>query len=110
MNRPTVVGQSAWDIEKIWYDISRSRAAMHGSTVQSAISAVDIALWDIVGQKLGVPVYKLIGGKVNEKLRYYRSGGLGEVRSADAYRERAKKMAAEGSIAVKFDPFGRLAG
>ncbi len=108
MNRPLVVGQSAWDIEKIWYDISRSRAAMHGSTVQSAISAIDIALWDIVGQKLGVPLYKLLGGRVNEKLRYYRSGGLGEVRSADGYREGAKKMAAEGSIAVKFDPFGRL--
>jgi galactonate dehydratase len=106
MNRQTVIGQSAWDIEKIWYDISRSRAAMHGSTVQSAISAIDIALWDIVGQKLGVPVYKLIGGKVNEKLRYYRSGGLGATRSADAYREGAKQMAAEGSIAVKFDPFG----
>lgn len=110
MNRPTVVGQSAWDIEKIWYDISRSRAAMHGSTVQSAISAIDIALWDIVGQKLGVPVYKLIGGKVNEKLRYYRSGGLGNVRSADDYREGAKQMAAEGSIAVKFDPFGASPG
>jgi galactonate dehydratase len=106
MNRPLLIGQSAWNIEKIWYDISRSRAAMHGSTIQSAISAVDIALWDIVGQKLGVPVYKLLGGKVNEKLKYYRSGGLGSVRSADGYREGAKKMAAEGSIAVKFDPFG----
>jgi len=109
MDRPLIIGQSAWDIEKIWYDISRSRAAMHGSTVQSAISAVDIALWDIVGQKLGVPVYKLIGGKVNEKMRYYRSGGLGEVRTGDAYKQRAKQMAAEGSIAVKFDPFGRSA-
>ena len=107
MNRPLVVGQSAWDIEKIWYDVSRSRAAMHGSTVQSAISAVDIALWDIVGQKIGVPVYKLLGGKVNEKLRYYRSGGLGEVRAGDAYREKARQMAADGNIAVKFDPFGR---
>ena len=110
MNRPTVVGQSAWDIEKIWYDISRSRAAMHGSTVQSAISAVDIALWDIVGQKLGVPLYKLLGGRVNEKMRYYRSGGLGQERTGAAYRERTKQMVAEGSIAVKFDPFGRLAG
>jgi galactonate dehydratase len=110
MIRPVVVGQSAWDIEKIWYDISRTRAAMHGSTVQSAISAIDIALWDIVGQKLGVPVYKLIGGRVNEKLRYYRSGGLGTVRTPDAYRERTKQMVAEGSIAVKFDPFVRAPG
>jgi galactonate dehydratase len=107
MNRQLVIGQSAWDIEKIWYDISRTRAAMHGSAVQSAISAIDIALWDIVGQKLGVPLYRLLGGKVNEKMRYYRSGGLGNVRTADAYREQARKMAAEGSIAVKFDPFVR---
>ena len=107
MNRPAVIGQSAWDIEKIWYDISRSRAAMHGSAVQSAISAIDIALWDIVGHKLDVPLYRLMGGKVNEKLRYYRSGGLGNVRTPDAYREQAKRMVAEGSIAVKFDPFVR---
>ena len=110
MNRPTVVGQSAWDIEKIWYDISRSRAAMHGSSVQSAISAIDIALWDIVGQKLGIPVYRLLGGKVNEKLRYYRSGGLGNVRTPDAYRQATKQMVADGSIAVKFDPFSRAEG
>jgi galactonate dehydratase len=107
MNRSLVVGQSAWDIEKIWYDLSRTRAAMHGSAVQSMISAIDIALWDVVGQKLEVPVYKLIGGKVNEKLRYYRSG-LGSVeRTPDGYRARTKQMVAEGSIAVKFDPFGR---
>ena len=110
MNRSTVVGQSAWDIEKIWYDISRSRAAMHGSAVQSAISAIDIALWDIIGQKLGVPVYRLIGGKVNESLRYYRSGGLGNVRTPDAYRDATRKMVAEGSIAVKIDPFQREEG
>ncbi len=110
MNRSLVVGQSAWDIEKIWYDISRSRAAMHGSAVQSAISAIDIALWDIIGQKLGVPVYRLIGGKVNESLRYYRSGGLGNVRTPDAYRDATRKMVAEGSIAVKIDPFQREEG
>ena len=68
MVRPQVIGQSAWDIEKIWYTIYRGRNAMHGSSVQSAISAIDIALWDIVGQKLDVPVYRLLGGKLNDKL------------------------------------------
>ena len=69
MVRPLVVGQSAWNIEKIWYTIYRGRNAMHGSAVQSALSAIDIALWDIVGQKLGVPVYKLLGGKINDRLK-----------------------------------------
>jgi L-alanine-DL-glutamate epimerase-like enolase superfamily enzyme len=55
MDRDAVVGASAWDIEKIWNTIYRSRNEMHGSHVQSAMSAIDIALWDIVGQQLGVP-------------------------------------------------------
>ena len=49
MVKPMVVGQSAWDIEKIWNTIFRTRSEMHGSHVQSAISAIDIALWDIIG-------------------------------------------------------------
>lgn len=104
--KPYVIGQSAWDIEKIWNTISRGRAAMHGSAVQSAISCIDIALWDIIGQKLNVPVYKLLGGKVNEKLKIYASNRWGDIpRTADAYRKRTKEMIAEGCIAGKWDPF-----
>ncbi len=44
-----------------------------GSVIMSAISAIDIALWDIKGKKLGVPVYELIGGKVRDKVRVYAS-------------------------------------
>lgn len=39
----------------------------------SAISAIDIALWDIKGKKLGVPVYELLGGKARDKIRVYAS-------------------------------------
>ena len=52
MDKDAVVGASAWDIEKIWNTIYRNRNEMHGSHVQSAMSAIDIALWDIVGQQL----------------------------------------------------------
>jgi galactonate dehydratase len=106
MVKPMVVGQSAWDIEKIWNMIFRTRNEMHGSHVQSAISAIDIALWDIVGQKLGVPVYKLTGGRVNEKLRIYTSYRWGDIpRTADAYAKRTRELIAEGATAGKFDPF-----
>jgi galactonate dehydratase len=69
MIKPLVIGQSAWDIERIWHTIYRGRNAMHGSAVQSAIACIDIALWDIVGQKLNLPVYKLLGGKINDKIK-----------------------------------------
>ena len=44
-----------------------------GSVIMSAISAIDIALWDIKGKALGVPVYEMLGGKVREKVRVYAS-------------------------------------
>ena len=44
-----------------------------GSVVMSAVSAIDIALWDIKGKRLGVPVYELLGGKVRDKVRCYAS-------------------------------------
>jgi galactonate dehydratase len=106
MVRPLVVGQSAWNIEKIWYTIYRGRNAMHGSAVQSAISAIDIALWDIVGQKLGVPVHKLLGGKINDRLKIYTSFKWGNIpRTADAYAKRTKELVAKGALAGKWDPF-----
>jgi galactonate dehydratase len=41
VNKSSVIGQSAWDIEKIWYTLYRGRNTMHGSSVQSPISAID---------------------------------------------------------------------
>src|SRR6185295_8437327 len=106
MNAPSIVGRSAWDIEKIWYTLYRGRNAMHGSAVQSAISAIDIALWDVVGQKLNVPVYRLLGGKVNDKLKKYLSSPFGRLpRTPEAYGARTKELVAQGSLAGKWDPF-----
>jgi galactonate dehydratase len=106
MVKPLVIGQSAWDIEKIWSTIYRTRNEMHGSQVQSALSAIDIALWDIVGQKLGVPLYKLLGGRVNDKLRIYTSYRWGDIpRTAAAYAKRTRELTAEGAVAGKYDPF-----
>ena len=105
-SRATNGGHSAWDIERIWHTIYRGRNAMHGSAVQSAIFYIDIALWDIVGQKWNVPVYKLLGGKINDKIKIYTSYRWGNIpRTADAYRRRTKELVAEGAIAGKWDPF-----
>jgi galactonate dehydratase len=104
--KSSVIGQSAWNIELIWNRLYRARNSQWGGTVQCAIACIDIALWDIVGQRLGVPVYKLLGGKIHEKLAIYTSYRWGNIpRTADAYAKRTRELVAEGARAGKWDPF-----
>lgn len=102
-----LVGQSAWDIEKLWRRMYILEENTLGGTLFAGMSAIDTALWDIVGKKLNVPVYKLLGGKVQDRLKIYTSYRWGDIpRTADAYRQRTKELIAEGATAGKYDPFG----
>lgn len=65
-----IIGQDPMRIEHHWQFMYRSMY-FRGSIVMSAISAIDIALWDIKGKALGVPVYELLGGKCRDKVRTY---------------------------------------
>ena len=109
--RKLLTGQSAWDIEKLWRKMYILEENTLGGTLYAAISAIDIALYDIVGKKLGVPVYKLLGGKIHDRLRIYTSYRWGNIpRTAAAYAKRTKELIAEGATAGKFDPFGPYPG
>jgi galactonate dehydratase len=102
-----LVGQSAWDVEKLWRQMYILEENTLGGTLFAGMSAIDIALWDILGKKLNVPVYKLLGGKIRDRLRIYTSYRWGEIpRTADAYRKRTKELIEQGATAGKYDPFG----
>ncbi|MGH9661413.1 MAG: mandelate racemase/muconate lactonizing enzyme family protein, partial [Bryobacteraceae bacterium] len=106
-----VTGESAWDIEKLWRRMYLVEENTLGGTLYAAMSAIDIALWDILGKKLNVPVYKLLGGKVHDKLRLYASYRWGNIpRTAEAYARRTRELIAEGATAGKYDPFGAYPG
>jgi len=106
-----VMDQSAWDTEKLWRRMYLVEENTLGGTLFAAMSAIDIALWDIVGKKLNVPVYKLLGGKAHDKLRIYASYRWGNIpRTREAYVRRTKELIAEGATAGKFDPFGAYPG
>ncbi len=47
----------------------------------SAVSGIEIALWDIAGKALGAPVWRLLGGKVRDKVRVYTHLGMGDMRA-----------------------------
>jgi galactonate dehydratase len=75
-----------------------------GSVVQGALSAIDIALWDIKGKRLEVPIYDLMGGKTRDRVRcYMHVGGA----TKDELVADAVKRAKEGFTAVRFTPFAR---
>ncbi|HEV3138601.1 MAG TPA: hypothetical protein VGZ26_11870, partial [Pirellulales bacterium] len=71
-----VLGCDPFDIERTVGDMIRDQY-QGGSTVMTAISGVEIALWDIVGKACGQPVYKLLGGRYHTELPAYANGWYG---------------------------------
>jgi galactonate dehydratase len=102
-----VVGQNAWNIEAIWNRMYRFLYYNGmGGVVLAAISGIDTALYDIVGKKLGTPVYNLLGGTVHEKLRTYANGWIERIpRTPEAFAEKTRELVAKGYTGCKFDPF-----
>jgi galactonate dehydratase len=70
----------------------------------SAISGLEIAMWDIMGKSLGVPIYALLGGACRPRLKTYHNGWWFGAKSFDDYARLAKEMADKGARALKFDP------
>lgn len=70
----SLIGKDPTNIEGIWEDLYEG-PRWRGGPMMAAISAIDIALWDILGQALGQPIYKLLGGAVHDKIKVY--GGRG---------------------------------
>ncbi|MEM3202789.1 MAG: mandelate racemase/muconate lactonizing enzyme family protein [Saccharolobus sp.] len=72
----------------------------------TAVSAIDIASWDIIGKELGAPIYKLLGGKTRDKIPVYANGWYQNCVTPEDFAEKAKEVVKKGYKALKFDPFG----
>jgi L-rhamnonate dehydratase len=72
--KPLLIGQNPWDIEFLWQHMYRKTMAFGRKGIgMVAISAVDIALWDLLGKSAKQPVYRLLGGKTKERIPVYAS-------------------------------------
>jgi galactonate dehydratase len=100
-----VLGHDPFDIEAIVGGLVRDQY-QGGSTVMTAISGVEIALWDIVGKACGQPVYNLLGGRYHRWIPAYANGWYGGASTPTEFAERAREVAARGYGGLKFDPFG----
>lgn len=91
-----LVGKDPMTIEHHWQYMYRS-FHFRGAAIMGAISAIDIALWDIAGKYYGCPVYQLLGGKVRDKARVYYHIGGGDI---DSMVKNLKEAKAKGFTAV----------
>lgn len=105
--KDVLVGKDPTNIEQIVHDLYRDSYWRCGPVLMSAISAVEVALWDILGKSLNVPVYKLLGGKTNEKVRIYVNGWFAGAKTPEQFGEKAKIAVQRGVTAMKWDPFGK---
>lgn len=72
--KPVLLGKDPWDIELLWQHMYRSTMAFGRKGIgMTAISAVDIALWDLLGKAAKQPVYRLLGGRTKERIPVYAS-------------------------------------
>jgi galactonate dehydratase len=100
-----VVGRDPFDVEAVVGGMIRDQY-QGGSTVMTAISGVEIAMWDIIGKACHQPAYRLLGGRYHRRIPAYANGWYGGARAPREYAERAREAVAKGYGALKFDPFG----
>ena len=102
-----LIGQDPRNVEQCYQILTRHGFWRLGVEGMSAVSGIEIALWDILGKSLGVPVWRLLGGQVRDYLRTYTHLGLGDMKavyesgSADTIVERGRIVTQAGYDAVK---------
>jgi len=100
--RPYLIGENPERIEYLWQSCFRRLFMRGGPVTGAAISGIDMALWDILGKSLGVPVYQLLGGLAREKVRLY---GHVTGNTAAEIAEAAKERVSRGITAIRFRGF-----
>ena len=100
-----LIGQDAMQIGRIWQEMYRSQYFEGGRVLQAAISAIDIALHDIKGKALGVPVYELLGGKQRDLIPTFATT-RSEASSAEVV-EQVLELKAQGWEAIRLIPAGQ---
>ena len=101
-----VIGADPFDVERLAWNILRADYGRPEEITQSALAAFDMASWDIVGQALGVPLWRLLGGRMRDRVPAYANGWYQSDRNPATIARLAKNVTDRGYRAMKLDPFG----
>jgi galactonate dehydratase len=99
-----LIGRDPLQIEDHWQTLFRSSYSRQMPILLSALSGIEMACWDLLGKRVGLPVWKLLGGSVRDAIRVY--GGAGGATPEDAAAS-ARRSVEAGFTAVKTTPFPR---
>jgi galactonate dehydratase len=104
---PLIIGRDPRDIEQLVRLMTKQSFWRLGVIGTSAISGIEIALWDIFGKSVGLPVWRLLGGQVRDRVKVYTHLGMGDMRAVyesmqiDLLTDRARAVVAAGYRALK---------
>lgn len=101
-----VVGSDPFDRETLAFNVQRAEYGRPGEITQSALAAFDVACWDLIGQELNQPVWRLLGGKYRDRVRAYANGWYQGGRDPAVLASSAREVVERGYTALKIDPFG----
>src|SRR5436190_2428562 len=101
-----LAGEDPAHIERLWHKTFRSFTYMgsRGAAVE-CVSAIDIALWDIRGKVLGLPIYELLGGPVRDEIALYTHPNQAKFTSKEGVINEIRDIVKSGHTALKFDPY-----
>lgn len=100
------LGSDPFNIEQLIWNLQRGEYGRPGEVTQSVLATLEMACWDIVGQALGEPVWRLLGGRVRDRVPAYANGWYTVERDPRQIADRARSVVARGYRALKIDPFG----
>jgi L-alanine-DL-glutamate epimerase-like enolase superfamily enzyme len=106
LTKRALIGQDPRHVDRLFHDMmgSMSASGYYQGAVMSAISGIEMALWDLTGQALGVPVWQLLGGAFRDRIRLYNDCHEGDATDDPAsWAAKAKEVEARGFDAIKFD-------
>jgi galactonate dehydratase len=101
-----VLGSDPFDIESLVYRMKFGDYGRSGEIVMSGIACIEMACWDIVGKVLDQPVWRLLGGKVRDRIKAYANGWYTVERTPEEFHAAARRVVERGYLALKLDPFG----
>lgn len=101
-----VIGADPFNVELLGWHVVTGEYGRPGEVGQTALAALDIACWDLVGQALGVPIWKLLGGCFRDRVLAYANGWYQSDRDPTKIASLARNVVQRGYRAMKLDPFG----
>ena len=104
------LGQDPRQVNRLSKTLMDSVSLDGGHIHRTAVAAIEVACWDILGKSLGVPIYQLLGGKLRESVPAYANGWYRTERTPEHFVAAAESVVAMGFNALKLDPFGTAQG